>query len=1208
MRTSLLSLVVALGASMVLAGVAELPNGGIWKDTDGVMINAHGGALMKDGDTWYWYGEHKTAGRAGNKAWVGVSCYSSTNLLDWKNEGIAFKVATPEEVKANPKLAGVEAGCILERPKVVKAQDGSRYVMYFHLEPKGQGYNGAQTGIAESPTPTGPFTLVWNGRPNAGQKPVNGKDDDPLEWRAPWGSMAKQWRFHLPGGQMSRDMTLYTDPKDGTVYHIFASEDNSCLHLAEIRPDGLGYTGKWARLSHGDWTEAPAVVKHGDWYFLIGSGCTGWRPNPARYYRAKSVWGPWERLGNPCRGGKNPEITWGGQSTGIFEANGTAFAMFDQWRPSNAIDGRYVWVPIAFNDRGEMTLDWRETFKPQLAEPWEDEYVSEVDRLPARTPIRPLDSRYTLNLDGEWDFTFVNCTSAAESTSRREVTPGTSRSETITVPSCWQVEGVRRGKTWDPPLYINIKYPIAYDPPRVMTAPKDTDWTSYAFRNPRGIYRKRVTLPKDWAGRRVTLRLNGYSSAVYVRVDGKTVGYGEDGRLPNEWDLTPYLSTSTSPCHLDLELEVLKHSDGTYLEDQDFWRLSGLFRSVELLSEAPNGLRDFNVRTRTSNGTGIVSVVAKASAPVTWKVFDSKGDEIGRGAGNEELTVPNVVLWTSAKPVLYRVRVECAGDVYEKRFGFRTVTIEDGVLKLNGERVVIHGVNRHEMSPIGGYAMTRAEMKKDIELLKKFNVNAVRTSHYPNDPYWYDLCDEHGILLVAEANIECHGSGHPMGNDTLSHRPSWRKSFVERNLNQVAVLRDHPSVILWSLGNESGRGGNMIAAYEAVKRADPTRPVQYEGVLNPYGKQPFDAYGTDIICPMYEQPHAIARAIEKDFKRPYILCEYAHAMGNSTGDFDEYMALLDKYPSFQGGFIWDFADQALLVDGKLKYGGDFGDKPNDGHGHCNGLFDALRNPHPGAYEVGYWYGGRKEVEKGGGDGEIKPAVHCPPPPHLSTFSLSFWRAPTDNDRGNKLPRRAQVWRKATETGVLPEGVTTNLVVTKTVKGYDVDFTLTVPDGLPELPRAGLVFEVPGTPETVVSWHGAGPRENYCDRKASTPVGDYAMTVAELNDSHYVRPQECGHRTATDRLQIGNLVLSTPTPHADTFAPFEWNVQPWTVFAQDAARHVEELPASDGKLRVYIDAAMSGVGGDDSWGARPHDPYRLEGARTYRLAFTVERKD
>ena len=350
---------------------ASLQNGAIWKDTDGVHINAHGGALMRDGDVWYWYGEHKTEGKGGNKAWVGVSCYSSRNLVDWKREGVAFAVSKEE---GSP----VQEGCILERPKVVKAQDGSGYAMFFHLEPKGMGYGGAQTGIAKSSTPTGPFELVWAGRPNAGQEPVvvpesekyPMKGGDGYRVKAPWGTgFSMEWREFVAEGQMSRDMTLYTDPTDGKIYHIFASEDNSCLHVAELRPDALGYTGKWARITPGEWTEAPAVVKHGEWYYLLGSGCTGWRPNAARYYRAKSLFGPWQRMqDNPATGVNpsnklGPELTWGGQSTGIFEVGGKAYAMFDIWRPSNAIDGRYVWLPINFRE-DNMSIAWRDTFEP----------------------------------------------------------------------------------------------------------------------------------------------------------------------------------------------------------------------------------------------------------------------------------------------------------------------------------------------------------------------------------------------------------------------------------------------------------------------------------------------------------------------------------------------------------------------------------------------------------------------------------------------------------------------------------------------------------------------------------------------------------------------------------------------------------------------------------------------------------------------------
>ena len=1211
---------------LLLAAVAGLVNGGVWNDTNGVMINAHGGALMRDADTLYWYGEHKTEGGNGNKAWVGVHAYSSTNLVDWTDEGIAFAVhGTNCTDAACGGDCRVQAGCILERPKVMKAEDGSRYVMYFHLEPKGAGYNGAMTGIAESRSPKGPFKLVWTGRPNAGVEPVlvpsaeclvHSSGGDGWKITAPWGSECKEWRSHLEDGQMSRDMTLYRDPKDGKIYHVFASEDNSCLHIAELKADGLGYTGKWARISPGDWTEAPALVKHGEWYFLIGSGCTGWRANAARYYRAKSVWGPWERVANPCRGmrvaenGKSygPEVTWNGQSTGIFEVNGTAFAMFDLWRPSNAIDGRYVWLPIFFNDRGEITIDWREEFSPSLAEPWEDEYVSEINRLPARSGLKPMSPAHVINLDGVWDFAFVN---------------GNEREETkITVPSCWQLVGAREGKDWDPPLYTNIRYPIEYDPPRVMTEPKNKSWTSYRFRNPRGIYRRKVTLPTDWADRRVTLRLNGYSSAVYVRVNGKTVGYGEDGRLPNEFDLTPYVFDETrrnGETEFCLELEVLKHCDGTYLEDQDFWRMSGLFRSVELLSEPKNGIFDFNVMTRVAGTNGIVSVKADTAKAVTWRVYDAKGDELCRGRGSEELLVRNVQLWSGKNPYLYRIRVECAGESYEKRFGFRTVTIEDGILKLNGERVVIHGVDRHEMSPKGGYAMTREEMRRDIEVMKKIGINAVRTSHYPDDLYWYELCDENGILVVAEANIECHGSGHPLKSSALSHVRSWRKSFVERNINQVAVLRDHPSIIGWSLGNESGTGENMIAAYDAVKAADPTRPVQYEGILNSYGKLNFDVYGTDIIAPMYETPAKVEEAMKKGFKRPYILCEYSHAMGNSNGNFDEYMALIEKYPRFQGGFIWDFADQALEMNGKLKiengkcegpilrYGGDFGDSPNDRHFHCNGLFDAWRNPHPGAYEVAAFYLGQlvPSADSVHSAQCLVPSAESEDTPITNHYVLStnhyalstvFYRAWTDNDRGARLDRKQDIWRKATEEGILPAGVETNLVVMAIDGGLRLEYTVKIPEVLADVPRIGLEFELPGGMDTPVKWHGRGPYENYIDRKCSAAIGDWAMSVRELDDSHYVRPQECGHREDVTRLEVGGTVITSETP-------FGFNVLPWTTAEIAAARHVEELPAPNGKLHVIIDAAHSGVGGDDSWGHRAHDQYLLK-AGEYRLAIEI----
>ena len=368
------ALVLGLFAAMSLktACAEKMINGELWRDTDGVHINAHGGGLLKDGDTWYWYGEHKTEGSKGNRAQVGVGCYSSKDLTTWKNEGIALKVS-------NEAGHDIEKGCILERPKVVKAPQTGKYVMYFHLERKSLGYEDARVGIAVADKATGPFVFVKSLWPNAGDWPVNAKAEErtpeaiAASKKVGWvsGGVSDKGRENnlysgrVEQGQMSRDMTLFVD--GDTVWHIFASESNSTLHFAELTKDCLGYTGKWYRVAEKEWTEAPSVIKRNGWYWLLGSGCTGWNPNAARIYRARSIAGPWERLGNPCSGvnpqnGLGPEKTWGAQSTFIFHDDKTNrdIACFDMWRPKNAIDGRYVWLPIEWNGENIPRISWCE--------------------------------------------------------------------------------------------------------------------------------------------------------------------------------------------------------------------------------------------------------------------------------------------------------------------------------------------------------------------------------------------------------------------------------------------------------------------------------------------------------------------------------------------------------------------------------------------------------------------------------------------------------------------------------------------------------------------------------------------------------------------------------------------------------------------------------------------------------------------------------
>lgn len=355
----------------------EICPGALWHDTSGHVINAHGGGVLFDNGVYWWYGEHKVYGRAGNKAHVGVHVYSSRDLVNWDDRGIALAVSEDPQ-------SDIADGCILERPKVLRSQKTGRYVMYFHLELKGQGYNAARTGIAVADRPEGPFRFLRSLRPTPGAWPEDVRADEwtPEAMRAsrelgnePGGPNERvrarvPYLGHMDGGQMSRDMTLFADD-DGRCYHIFASEYNATLHIAELTEDLLGYTGRWFRVADKHWTEAPALVKMNGWYFLIGSGCSGWQPNAARLYRARSLSGPWERLGNPCRGvspetGLGPELTWGAQSTFLLPVAGRpneVIALFDVWHPGNQEDSRYVWLPVTFED-DSLWIDWKASWRP----------------------------------------------------------------------------------------------------------------------------------------------------------------------------------------------------------------------------------------------------------------------------------------------------------------------------------------------------------------------------------------------------------------------------------------------------------------------------------------------------------------------------------------------------------------------------------------------------------------------------------------------------------------------------------------------------------------------------------------------------------------------------------------------------------------------------------------------------------------------------
>ncbi|MCX8957693.1 beta-galactosidase [Erwinia psidii] len=603
---------------------------------------------------------------------------------------------------------------------------------------------------------------------------------------------------------------------------------------------------------------------------------------------------------------------------------------------------------------------------------WENPVVTQINRLPAHPPFYSYrneedardeipDSHRRHCLNGEWAFSYFQRPEDVPESWLQQDLPD---ARPLTVPANWQLAG------FDVPIYTNVQYPIPVEPPRVPEM------------NPTGCYS--LTFTHHEHQQLTHIQFDGVSSAFYLWCNGEFIGYSQDSRLPAEFSLTQ----AVRPGQNRLAVLVLRWSDGSYLEDQDMWRMSGIFRDVSLLHKPRLHLRDVRIETHLSpeyhsarlqvlaicsqqqaNGCEVdVTLwqqdrcIARHRQPLTSQIIDERGYYSDRSTVN--LTVVQPALWSAETPHLYRVTVslfDAGGQRMETEafdVGFRRIAIDQGLLKLNGKPLLIRGTNRHEHHPENGQVMDEATMIRDIQLMKQHNFNAVRCSHYPNHSRWYRLCDRYGLYVVDEANIETHGMT-PMNR--LSDDPVWFNAFSERVTRMVQRDRNHPCIIIWSLGNESGHGSTHDALYRWVKSHDPTRPVQYEG-------GGADTAATDIICPMYarvdqDQPFAAVPkwAIKKwiglpEETRPLILCEYAHAMGNSLGGFARYWQAFREFPRLQGGFVWDWVDQSLTrydQNGQpwQAYGGDFGDKPNDRQFCMNGLVFADRTPHPALFEA-----------------------------------------------------------------------------------------------------------------------------------------------------------------------------------------------------------------------------------------------------------------
>lgn len=576
------------------------------------------------------------------------------------------------------------------------------------------------------------------------------------------------------------------------------------------------------------------------------------------------------------------------------------------------------------------------------------------------------DRSFTKNLNGEWQFCFFEDRSDVPE-GFEKTSPESPLWKSIRVPGCWETQG------YGYPIYHNTPYPFPNTPPVIN---RDV---------PTGFYLRTFDVPQSWDGRRIILHFGGVYSGYFVWVNDTLAGYAEDSALPSEFDITPFLKEGSNK----LVVKVFKWTDGSYLEDADHWRASGIHREVLLLGIPEKPLYNFGVRTVFENGydSAELQIRPEIEAPfgsldngwtVKGQLFDAEGIPVGKemsapakaalregypqrntvkfGILSQKINNPH--LWNAEDPYLYTLVLSIKdkdGKVLDARsckVGFRDVKIHDGQLWVNGKSIKLNGVNRHDHSQTDIKAVTREEMRRDVELMKQFNFNAVRTSHYPNDPYFLDLCDRYGLYVIDETNLETHNSG-----GYLTRQPEWAGAYLERCTRMAIRDRNHPSVIIWSLGNESGMGPNHSAMSGWLKEYDETRPIHYEGAQGDTD----DPQWVDMLSRMYPALTDLeALATAGHITRPVVMCEYAHAMGNSPGNLKEYWDLVRKYPKLIGGFIWDWIDQGILQytpDGKKNwlYGGDFEKDPDFGQGDfcINGLLSPDREPKASIYEMKY---------------------------------------------------------------------------------------------------------------------------------------------------------------------------------------------------------------------------------------------------------------
>ena len=603
-------------------------------------------------------------------------------------------------------------------------------------------------------------------------------------------------------------------------------------------------------------------------------------------------------------------------------------------------------------------LAWMNAANAQTGKEWDDPSISHVNREKSHTGALPMTSEndvvkndltlspYYQSLDGKWKFNWVKNPSLA-TTNMCEKDYNDASWTDIDVPSSWQVWGLKHNKSWDKPLYCNVAYPFSFNESNYSVMAERPSWFEYNSNmpNPVGTYRKHFNVTSDClAGHNVYVRFNGVGHGFYLWVNGQRVGYSEDSYVPAEFDITKYLVEGDNM----MALQVYRFTSGSFLECQDYWRLTGIQRHCFIWAAPKTQIRDYFFTTDLDNqyvnakaNVKVNIVGAETDGTVEAKIMDGSTTIASQTASfnaqtselslNMNVTAPR--LWSAETPNLYDLVLTLKDgtgktiDMRGSKVGFREVGIRnDGALIINGKRMVFHGVNRHDFSPVNGRAITDEEIEEDIKTMKRLNINAVRTSHYPNDPIFYDLCDKYGLYVLAEADVECHA------HQKLSSLSLFRPAMVERSENHVLTHRNHPCIFIWSFGNESGNGNNFQYVANAIKALDKTRLTHYEG----------NSDYADVSSTMYASYETINYIGSSQHNRPHIQCENSHSMGNSMGNVRDMFDLYEKYPCLTGEFIWDFKDQGLLNKTSSgqeywAYGGDFGDNPNDGNFCINGL-------------------------------------------------------------------------------------------------------------------------------------------------------------------------------------------------------------------------------------------------------------------------------